>query len=263
MQLLYVANRYEWKPQIERERERGTILDLRSLPGVEHRLRRGAGPRRRVAARDPEVPAAAGPHDPARHRRPRSRRGGRPPIATSTSATWRCSARVRDSYLRQASDGWVRLDADRDRAAVAEDVFEAVSRAAVGGCRSAACRRRPPHGDRTWRVRFRLQPRSHCLARARPSAPAPRARRLPSAPARTRPASRRSSSRRRPARRRGPRRAARPARRDRSGDRRNAPRTLRRRAAARQAGLRRRRARPPERVDAPADRAGARDRPPG
>jgi thymidylate kinase len=38
-------------------------------------------------------------------------------------------ARVRESYLRQAgSGGWVRLDADRDRAAVAADVFEAVQR---------------------------------------------------------------------------------------------------------------------------------------
>jgi hypothetical protein len=34
---------------------------------------------------------------------------------------------VRESYLRQAgSPGWVRLDADRDRDAVAKDVFEAV-----------------------------------------------------------------------------------------------------------------------------------------
>jgi dTMP kinase len=37
--------------------------------------------------------------------------------------------RVRESYLRQAaSSGWVRLDADRDRDAVAADVFEAVKR---------------------------------------------------------------------------------------------------------------------------------------
>ena len=36
-------------------------------------------------------------------------------------------ARVRESYLRQAAaGGWVRLDADRDRAAVAADVFDAV-----------------------------------------------------------------------------------------------------------------------------------------
>ena len=36
-------------------------------------------------------------------------------------------ARVRESYLRQAAaDGWVRLDADRDRSAVASDVFDAV-----------------------------------------------------------------------------------------------------------------------------------------
>jgi len=34
---------------------------------------------------------------------------------------------VRESYLRQAAaDGWVRLDADRDRGVVATEVFEAV-----------------------------------------------------------------------------------------------------------------------------------------
>ena len=47
-------------------------------------------------------------------------------------------ARVRESYLRQARNaGWVRLDADRDRILVAEDVFKAVAahdvRAEVGG----------------------------------------------------------------------------------------------------------------------------------
>ena len=37
-------------------------------------------------------------------------------------------ARVRDSYLRQArNQGWVRLDADRDRTVVAADVYAAVA----------------------------------------------------------------------------------------------------------------------------------------
>ena len=36
-------------------------------------------------------------------------------------------ARVRDSYVRQSAAGWVRLDADRDRDAVAADVWSAVS----------------------------------------------------------------------------------------------------------------------------------------
>ena len=36
-------------------------------------------------------------------------------------------ARVRESYLRQAAaGGWIRLDADRDREAVAAEVFAAV-----------------------------------------------------------------------------------------------------------------------------------------
>ena len=37
-------------------------------------------------------------------------------------------ARVRDSYIRQAAHGWVRLSADRDRELVAADVFAAVER---------------------------------------------------------------------------------------------------------------------------------------
>ena len=35
-------------------------------------------------------------------------------------------ARVRNSYLRQAAAGWVRVDADRDRNLVATDVYAAV-----------------------------------------------------------------------------------------------------------------------------------------
>ena len=37
-------------------------------------------------------------------------------------------ARVRDSYIRQADEGWIQLDADRDRNAVAADVAAAVER---------------------------------------------------------------------------------------------------------------------------------------
>jgi thymidylate kinase len=35
--------------------------------------------------------------------------------------------RVRESYLRQAAQGWLRIDADRDRDAVTADVWAAVS----------------------------------------------------------------------------------------------------------------------------------------
>ena len=35
-------------------------------------------------------------------------------------------ARVRDSYLRQSNEGWLRLDADRDRNVIAADVAHAV-----------------------------------------------------------------------------------------------------------------------------------------
>jgi thymidylate kinase len=36
-------------------------------------------------------------------------------------------ARVRESYVRRARSGWVRLDATRDRDAIAADVYAAVS----------------------------------------------------------------------------------------------------------------------------------------
>ena len=41
-------------------------------------------------------------------------------------------ARVRASYLRQADQGWVRLDADRDRNAVAADVYTGVAARLAG-----------------------------------------------------------------------------------------------------------------------------------
>ena len=59
MQLLYVANRYEKTPQICRHAADGTTIVCDRYLRVERRLRRSAGTRRRVADRDPAVPAAA------------------------------------------------------------------------------------------------------------------------------------------------------------------------------------------------------------
>jgi len=127
MQLLYIANRYEWKKEIVREREAGTILvcdrylassvaygEAHGLDGawlseIQRYLPQpdltilldippGVSARRKTADRD-------------KYERDLSLLG-----------------RVRESYLRQAGSGqWLRLDADRDRAALGADVFEAVS----------------------------------------------------------------------------------------------------------------------------------------
>ena len=49
MQLLYIANRYERKPDLAALARRRADARLRSLHGVEHRVRRSAGPRPGVA----------------------------------------------------------------------------------------------------------------------------------------------------------------------------------------------------------------------
>ena len=127
MQLLYVANRYEWKNEIAPRARCRSDSRLRSLSGVERRVRRGAWARRRLAAEiqrylpqpdltilldiPPEVSARRKTADRDKYERDLSLLG-----------------RVRESYLRQASvGGWLRLDADRDRAEVGKNVFEAVS----------------------------------------------------------------------------------------------------------------------------------------
>jgi dTMP kinase len=126
MQLLYVANRYEWKPQIERELARGTILvcDRYLASSVAYGEAFGLDPAWLIEMQkylpqpdvtilldiDPEVSARRKTADRDKYERDLA-----------------LLARVRSSYLAQASAGWVRLDAARDRAAVAADVWQAVS----------------------------------------------------------------------------------------------------------------------------------------
>jgi dTMP kinase len=125
MQLLYVANRYEWKPQIERELQRGTILicdrylassvvygeafglDGRWLTDVQKYL-----PQPHLTFLldiAPEISARRKTADRDKYERDLG-----------------LLERVRASYLRHASDGWVRLDADRDRHALAADIYASV-----------------------------------------------------------------------------------------------------------------------------------------
>jgi dTMP kinase len=126
MQLLYIANRYEARPLIERELTRGTILvcdryiassiaygesqglDASWLGEVQRHL-----PRPDITCLldiAPEVSARRKAADRDKYERDLA-----------------LLARVRESYLRQAAEeGWVRLDADRDREIVAAEVFAAV-----------------------------------------------------------------------------------------------------------------------------------------
>ena len=126
MQLLYVANRYEWKGAILRETAAGTIvvcdryvassvaygeaqgLDVAWLTEIQTYL-----PQPDITFLldiPPDVSAGRKAADRDRYERDLLLLG-----------------RVRDSYLRQARAGWVRLDAGRDRDAVAADVWAAVS----------------------------------------------------------------------------------------------------------------------------------------
>ena len=125
MQLLYIANRYEWKPQIERELRRGTILicDRYLASSIVYGESFGLD--------------AAWLRDTQKYL-PQPDLTFLLDIAPDVSARRKTSdrdkyeqdldllGRVRESYLRQVTDGWLRLDANRDRQEVAADVFKAV-----------------------------------------------------------------------------------------------------------------------------------------
>ena len=126
MQLLYVANRFEWKPEIERELAAGTVVvcDRYLASSVAYGEAFGldgawlADIQRYLPQPDltvlldiePQVSASRKTADRDKYERDLA-----------------LLARVRDSYLRQAAGTqWLRLDAGRDREAVAADVFAAV-----------------------------------------------------------------------------------------------------------------------------------------
>ncbi len=125
MQLLYVANRYEYREQIVRDREAGAIIicDRFLASSVAYGEAQGLTPawlleiQRYLPQPDltilldipPEVSARRKVDDRDTYERDLALLG-----------------RVRESYLRQAGNGWLRLDADRDRDAVAAEILTAV-----------------------------------------------------------------------------------------------------------------------------------------
>ncbi|HKH70474.1 MAG TPA: dTMP kinase [Vicinamibacterales bacterium] len=128
MQLLYVANRYEWRTEIERRRSDGEILicDRYLASSVAYGEAQGLDPawlleiQRYLPQPDltflldiaPAVSATRKTADRDRYERDLALLG-----------------RVRNSYLQLAEkNGWERLSAERDKAIVAADVWAVVER---------------------------------------------------------------------------------------------------------------------------------------
>lgn len=125
MQLLYVANRYEWKPEIERELARGTVLicdrylassivygEAFGLDAAWLRDMQKYLPQPDVTFLldiAPDVSARRKTQDRDKYERDLALLG-----------------RVRESYLRQVDATWKRLDADRDRGLLSDEIFAAV-----------------------------------------------------------------------------------------------------------------------------------------
>ena len=125
-QLLYIANRFEWKPEIEMELARGTILlcDRYLASSIAYGEAQGLDaawlteiqkylPQPDLTVLldiEPQVSASRKTADRDKYERDLA-----------------LLARVRQSYLRQAAaTRWLRLDAGRDRDAVAVDVYRAL-----------------------------------------------------------------------------------------------------------------------------------------
>ena len=127
LQLLYVANRYEWKQEMVEAKRAGTILlcDRYLASSVAYGEAQGLDAAWLVEIQK-YLPQPNGtilldiPPDESARRKGAGRDRYERDLALL--------ARVRDSYLRQAASGWVRIDADRDRDAVAAEVFAAAAK---------------------------------------------------------------------------------------------------------------------------------------
>jgi dTMP kinase len=127
MQLLYVANRFEWKPEIERELAAGTILvcDRYLASSVAYGEAQGLNPRWLAEIQAPlPQPDLTVLLDMSPDVSLARKRAGRDKYERDLQLL----SRVRASYIRQARDsGWTTLDATRERDAVARDVQASVS----------------------------------------------------------------------------------------------------------------------------------------
>jgi dTMP kinase len=126
MQLLYIANRYERKADVVRELEQGTVIvcDRYLASSVAYGEAQGLDPAWLLGMQkhlpQPDVTFLLDiPPEVSAQRKTTDRDKYERDLALL--------ARVRESYLRQSAAGWIRVDAGRDRDAVASDVAAAVT----------------------------------------------------------------------------------------------------------------------------------------
>jgi dTMP kinase len=125
MQLLYVANRYEWKERILNARSQGEVIicDRYLASSVAYGEAQGLDPawltdiQRHLPQPDVTILLDIAPEASAQRKQSNRDR---------YEQDMGLLARVRESYLRQAK-GWARIDAQRDRDRVAADVYAAVA----------------------------------------------------------------------------------------------------------------------------------------
>jgi dTMP kinase len=126
MQLLYIANRFEWKPRIDKWLGEGTIVlsDRYIASSIAYGETQGLDPDWLTTVQRPLRPADLTILlDIAPETAVRRKAAGRDRYERDLALL----ARVRDSYTRQAGQpGWIRVDGEQDRARVAADVSAAV-----------------------------------------------------------------------------------------------------------------------------------------
>ncbi|HXE80885.1 MAG TPA: dTMP kinase [Vicinamibacterales bacterium] len=126
MQLLYVANRFEWKPRILEWLAAGAVVlsDRYLASSIAYGETQGLDPEWLTSVQAPlPQPDLTILLDIAPETAARRKASGRDRFERDLALL----GRVRQSYLRQAArHDWVRIDGERDRALVARDVAAAV-----------------------------------------------------------------------------------------------------------------------------------------
>ena len=126
MQLLYIANRYEWKNDILREKTTGTIVicDRYLASSVAYGEATGLDPKWLFEIQrtlpQPELTFLL---DIAPEVSARRKTQNRDKYESDLALL----GRVRNSYVRQMTEWWTRVDADRDKILVAADVYAGVA----------------------------------------------------------------------------------------------------------------------------------------
>ena len=114
MQLMYVANRYERRPEMAAWLEEGTVLVCDRYLASSIAYGEAQGLDAGVAARHSALPERSRPDDPARYRAGNRRAAQSPAGAIAMSAICGLLSRVRESYRRQATQaGWLTLNGER------------------------------------------------------------------------------------------------------------------------------------------------------